>query len=145
VPPTRFTTEINRLRAALRGKHDAELLTTLRRELERLPVAALVADNSSRYVAANEAARMLTGYTQAELTSMSVMDLTPIPKTAAGRKLWETFVAQGGQRGEYELMPKSGGSVRVRYWAYASVAPGLHVSLLVPSAGATGADTVESV
>lgn len=132
MPATRFTAEINHLRAALRGKTGAELLTTLRRELELLPVAALVADNSSRYVAANAAARTLTGYTQTELTALTVMDLTPIPKTEAGRKLWEEFIAQGGQRGQYELLPRMGGSVRVRYWAFASVAPGLHISLLVP-------------
>jgi len=132
VSATRFTAEINRLRASLRGHHGEDLLTTVRREVERLPAAALVADNSQRYVAGNAAAVDLTGYSQVELGGLSVIDLTPMPNTDDGRRLWETFIGQGGQRGEYELATKDGPPVRVRYWAFASVAPGLHVSLLVP-------------
>jgi PAS domain S-box-containing protein len=132
VPATRFTADINRLRAALRGHHGSDLLTMVRKELERLPVAALVADNSQRYVAANAAARQLTGYTESELGALTVMDLTPLPKTDAGRQLWEEFIGKGGQRGEYEILPKRGAPRHVRYWAFASVAPGLHISLLVP-------------
>jgi hypothetical protein len=60
------------------------------------------------------------------------MDLTPLPKTEAGRHLWEDFIGKGGQRGEYEIVPKRGAPLHVRYWAFASVAPGLHTSLLVP-------------
>jgi PAS domain S-box-containing protein len=133
VSDARFTPEINRLRATLRGRHGTDLLTTVRREIEQLPVAALVADNSQRYIAANAAARELTGYTLAELTELAVTDLTPLPNTQAGRQLWEEFIGKGGQRGEYEIVPKRGSLRHVRYWAFASVAPGLHVSLLVPA------------
>jgi PAS domain S-box-containing protein len=139
VPPTRFDSYVNRLRAALRGHHDAALLLALREQIEAIPAAAFAADNSSRYVGTNEAARALTGYSAAELLGMTVMDLTPMPKTAAGQKLWEEFIAKGGQRGEYELWTKQGVPVKVRYWAYASVAPGIHLSLLVPSAAAESA------
>ena len=132
MPPTRFSAEINRLRASLRGHQGSDLIATVRREIERLPAAALVADNSQRYVAANVAAQVLTGYTEDELIGLTVMDLTPMPNTADGRGLWETFIGQGGQRGEYELLPKAGARKRVRYWAFASVAPGLHISLIVP-------------
>jgi PAS domain S-box-containing protein len=132
VPATRFSAEVNRLRAALRGRSGTELLATLRIEIERLPAAALVADNSQRYVAANLAAQALTGYSHAELVGLTVMDLTPMPNTADGRRLWETFIGQGGQRGEYELMLKMGSRKHVRYWAFASIAPGLHISLMVP-------------
>lgn len=133
MPPTRFTPEINRLRAALRRHRGADVITALRHEIDRLTVAALVADNSQRYVAANAAARKLTGYTLAELYALSVMDLTPIPNTEAGRQLWKDFIGKGTQRGEYELFTKRGTPRHVRYWAYASVAPGFHVSLLVPT------------
>ena len=132
VAATRFTPDINRLRAALRGHHGADLITAVRRELEQLSVAALAADNSQRYVAANEAARQLTGYTQAEIGALTVMDLTPLPNNETGRGLWQDFIGKGGQRGDYELMPKRGAPRHVRYWAFAIVAPGIHVSLLVP-------------
>jgi PAS domain S-box-containing protein len=132
VPPNRFSPEINRLRATLRGHHGEALLTTLQREIEQLAVAALVADNSQRYVAANAAARALTGYTQSELAALTVADLTRLPDTDAGRRLWEEFIGRGGQRGEFELVPKHGAPRPVRYWAFASVVPGLHVSLIVP-------------
>jgi PAS domain S-box-containing protein len=134
VTPTRFSAEINRLRASLRGHQGDDLIATVRREVERLPAAAMVADNSQRYVAANVAAQVLTGYSEAELVGLTVMDLTPRPNTEDRRRLWETFIGQGGQRGEYELVPKAGPRKHVRYWAFASVAPGLHISLIVPSA-----------
>ena len=132
MPPTRFSPEINRLRAVLRGHHGADLIATVRREIEQLPVAALVADNAQRYVAANAAARALTGYTQSEVVALTIMDLTPMPTVDDGQLLWEEFIGRGGQRGEYEIAAKRGEMRRVRYWAYASVAPGLHISLLVP-------------
>ena len=132
MPPTRFSADINRLRATLRGHRGTDLIAAVRREIERLPAAALVADNSQRYVAANVAAQVLTGYSETEIVGLTVMDLTPMPNTVDGRGLWETFIGQGGQRGEYELLPKAGPRKHVRYWAFASVAPGLHISLLVP-------------
>jgi PAS domain-containing protein len=133
VPATRFTADLNRLRASLRGFQGADLIAAVRREIERLPVAALVADNAQRYVAGNAAAQALTGYSEAELRGLTVMDLTPMPHAEDGGMLWETFIGQGAQRGEYELIPKSRSPRLVRYWALASVAPGLHVSLLVPA------------
>jgi PAS domain S-box-containing protein len=131
--PARFSAEINRLRALLRGRHDAELLAVLRREIEQLGAAALAADNSTRYIATNAPARELTGFSNAELQRMTVMDVTPLPRTDAGRRLWQEFIASGAQRGEYQLRRKDGTTVRVCYWAYASVAPGVHISLLVPA------------
>jgi PAS domain S-box-containing protein len=117
----------------LRGKHDAELLAVLRRELESLTTAALAADNSTRYVASNAAARDLTGYSQAELLRLTVTDLTPLPRSAEGQRLWQEFIGLGVQRGLYDLQRRDGSSVAVRYWAYASIAPGVHLSLLVPA------------
>jgi PAS domain S-box-containing protein len=139
--PARFSATINRLRAALRGKHDSELLHTLRREIEQVPAAVLVADNSTRYIASNTKAQALTGYTAAELLKLSVNDATPIPRSDEGQQLWQAFIAQGFQRGEYELRRKNGVGVPVRYWAYASVAPGVHVSLLLPVDEATTVKT----
>ena len=130
--PHRFSAEINRLRATLRGKHDSLLITALRRELEQLGTAALAADNSTRYIATNAGSRELTGFSNAELLKLTVIDATPLPRSEEGRRLWQEFIACGVQRGEYELQRKDGSTIRVRYWAYASVAPGVHVSLFVP-------------
>ena len=133
MPASPFSPEINRIRAVLRRHHGPDLLAVLRREIERLPIAVLVADNSQRYIAANAAACELTGYTKDELVRLTVLDLTPIPESEDSGALWETFVGQGTQRGEYQLVPKGGVTRPVRYWAFASVAPGIHVSLLVPA------------
>ena len=132
MPATRFTPEINRFRAALRGHRGPDLITALRREVEQLTVAALVADNSLQYVAANAAARKLTGYTRAEIYARTVPDLTPMPGADAGRQVWREFIRKGASRGAFDLVRKRGAPQPVRYWAYASIAPGFHVSLLVP-------------
>jgi PAS domain S-box-containing protein len=139
VPPSRFAPEINRLRAALRGHRGSDLIATISHQVEQLPVAALVADNSQRYVAANAAAQELTGYTQSELAALTVADLTPVPRSADGQQLWEEFIGKGGQYGAYDLQPKRGAAKHVLYWAFASVAPGLHLSLLVPVDAEAGA------
>jgi PAS domain S-box-containing protein len=131
--PGRFAPHINRIRAVLRGKHDAELVATLSRELARLDAAALAADNSTRYIAVNAAACALTGFSTAELLEMTVMDVTPLPRSEEGEHLWQDFIAHGVQRGTYEVRRKDGTMCRVRYWAYASVAPGVHISVLVPT------------
>jgi PAS domain S-box-containing protein len=129
----RFAEEIDRLRAALRAqKNRSRLVQVLQRELNRLAPATLAADDAGRYLAANAAARALTGFTASELVAMNVDDLTPTRHADDGVELWDDFVADGEQRGEYELRRKDGTTVRVRYWAYANVAPGVHVSVLLP-------------
>jgi PAS domain S-box-containing protein len=131
--PYDFSPHINRIRAVLRGKHDSELRAALTRELERLDAAALAADNSMRYTAVNTHACALSGFSNAELLQMTVMDVTPLPRTEEGHQLWQEFIAQGLQRGVYELRRKDGTMVPIRYWAYANVAPGVHISLLLPT------------
>ena len=132
MPASRFAPEVDRLRAILHARQGADLIAHLQSEMEHLPTAALAADSAQRYVASNAAARALTGYTETELTDLTVMDLTPVASTDDGGQLWETFIGMGDQHGEYELVQKSGAQRHVRYWAFASVAPGVHISLLVP-------------
>ena len=109
------------------------MVRVLQRELDRLAPATLAADDGGRYLAANASARALTGFTASELIGMNVADLTPAGYAQDGEELWDDFVSGGEQRGEYELRRKDGTRVRVRYWAYANVAPGVHVSVLLPS------------
>jgi PAS domain S-box-containing protein len=129
----RFAEEVDRLRAALRTpKNRSRLVTVLQRELDRLAPATFAADDAGRYLAANASARALTGFTASELLAMNVADLTPARHADDGVELWDDFVTEGEQHGEYELRRKDGTTVRVRYWAYANVAPGVHVSVLLP-------------
>lgn len=108
-------------------------MAALREQIERSQVPILVADNTSRYIAANPPAEQLTGFSTEELLGMRVSDLTPPLNAGDAQHLWEEFIAHGAQRGEFELRPRGSGPVRVRYWAYASVAPGIHVSIVVPT------------
>jgi PAS domain S-box-containing protein len=128
-----FAPGISHLRRRLRGLPHSTLLRTLQQSLEELPVSALAADNTGRYVAVNAAALALTGYARDELLKMSVQDLTPEMRQDAAGLLWNRFIQAGTQAGDYVLVRKDGSPVPVHYAAYASVAPGVHVSLLTPT------------
>jgi PAS domain S-box-containing protein len=94
--------------------------------------ATMVADDEGRYVAVNDAACRLLGYSRQELLGLSVWDLTPDPHEVEGLILWKEFIEVGAQAGVYWLARKDGTLVEVAYQARASVAPGQHVSRLVP-------------
>jgi PAS domain S-box-containing protein len=81
-------------------------------------------------VDANDAACTLTGYSRDELRELTVLELTPTAQTEAAQ-LWDEFRESGVQHGRYDLRRKDCALVRVRYWAFANVAPGLHLSLLM--------------
>jgi PAS domain S-box-containing protein len=106
----------------------------LLRRLADLPVAMLVANNRGRYVDANAAAAVLTGYGHAELLRRSVWDLTPDAHRGRGQAMWRAFLARGRMAGWYPLRRKSGRIVKARYVAIANVLPGLHVSVLATPA-----------
>jgi PAS domain S-box-containing protein len=74
--------------------------------IDTLSVAALVADTHGRYVAVNNAAAALTGYTASELTRLSVWQLTPNVNEHEAEILWRAFLSRGEQYGEYQLLTK---------------------------------------
>ena len=117
------------------------MISTLQESLEALQVSALAADNTGRYVAVNSYATTLTGYSRAELLQMSVKDLTPAMRQDASGELWQRFIQAGAQSGDYVLERRDGAPVNVHYAAYASVAPGVHVSVLTGQQGAAVAET----
>jgi PAS domain S-box-containing protein len=99
--------------------------------IERFPfTAALVANTEGRYVAANRAASVLTGYGQQELLTLSVWDLTPPAGERDVDVLWRAFLQQREQSGVYTLVTRDGRTVEAPYAARAHVLPGLHLSLL---------------
>jgi PAS domain S-box-containing protein len=129
---SRFAAEIERLRARLHGMPGARQVGVLREHLESFPVAALAADHSSRYIAANARAEELTGYSANELTKLVVLDLTSVANSTDSEQLWSEFISTGEQQGHYEVRRKDGSFVPVHYWAFANVASGIHLSLMVP-------------
>ena len=126
-----FTSGINDLRRRLRGLPHSSLLRTLQEVLDQLPVSALAADNTGRYVAANTLASTFTGFSRDELLKMSVKDLVPALRHDTGEG-WNRFIQCGSLAADYLLVCKDRAPLAVRYTAYASVAPGVHVSLLTP-------------
>ena len=94
--------------------------------------AALVADSSARYIAANDAACALIGRPREELLTLSVWDLTPQVSLDASRRQWEAFVSGGTLSGAYHLSGPAGSSISTVFSAAAHVLPGCHLSLLRP-------------
>jgi PAS domain S-box-containing protein len=126
--PADFSADVKRL-AALLGRSPLRAPEIAER-LERFDAAVLVADDEARYVAANTRAVTLTGYSVAELLTMSVPDLTPVPNTSEFRSLWHDFIRIGEQKGTYQLRCKDGSVIAVRYAAWAGIAPGCHVTVM---------------
>ncbi|MGH9347358.1 MAG: PAS domain-containing protein [Vicinamibacterales bacterium] len=128
----RHNPDLIRLRRRLRGVPPATLLQTLQEQLETFDVAAIAADNTGRYVAANTRMSELTGYSRADLLRLQVKDITPAMRHDLAGNLWNRFIQNGTQTGEYVLLRKDGTPIGVQYAAYASVAPGVHLSLVTP-------------
>jgi PAS domain S-box-containing protein len=124
------TSELSQLRRRLRGLPHSTLLHTLQQQIETFSSPALAADNTGRYIAVNTGACELTGYARDELIRLSMRDLTPEMRLGAAGELWSKFIQVGSQTGEYVIQRKDGTPIGVKYEAYASVAPGVHLSLL---------------
>jgi PAS domain S-box-containing protein len=104
-----------------------ESLQALSRYLDDLPVAALVADNTGSYVAANRAAARLVGYSADELCAMSTWDLVRVDEHEI-EVLWRNFLRGGSQRGTIKLRTRKGAVMTARYASQAHVLRGYHLS-----------------
>src|ERR1041384_6828818 len=62
----------------------------------RIPI--LIANNRARYIEANRAATVATGYSHDELLRMALWDLTPVPRRQIGGRLWRAFLQRGTLR-----------------------------------------------
>jgi PAS domain S-box-containing protein len=101
--------------------------------LERIAASVLIADNRARYVAVNERACELTGYSRAELLRKAIVDLTPPHAIDIYERLWDSFVRAVKQHGFYKIRRKDGSVVDVKYCAYTDLAPGIHISFITTS------------
>jgi len=126
--PSTFDSDVERLRAELQG--DAARLDHVARDLERIAASVLVADDSGRYVAVNEKACALTGYSRAELLRKAIVDLTPPHAIDVYDRLWDSFVRAMKQHGFYKITRKDGSVLGVKYCAYTDLAPGIHISFI---------------
>ena len=126
--PDTFDADVQRLRTRLQGT--AARLDRVALHLERVPASVLIVDDTGRYVAVNDQACALTGYSRAELLGKAIIDLTPPHAVEIYERLWDSFVRSTKQHGLYQIRRKDGSVVTVRYCAYADVAPGLHISFV---------------
>lgn len=102
----------------------------MRALVQRLPVAALVVDDTGRFVAVNAAAARLTGYPQSELSRLSMWRITPGVREHEAEVLWRAFLETNEQTGEYRILRGDGRVIVADYAARARVVPGVHISLL---------------
>ena len=81
--------------------------------IDRAPDAVLVADESMRYIAVNQSACRLLGYTREELLALRMTDLTADTE-AHGQ--FEQMMSRRGWNGTAVLHRKDGGEFRAPSW-----------------------------
>ncbi len=111
----------------------------LKERIQATPDAILITDADQRYIAVNRAASELTGYTETELLSRSLQDLTPAPHRRLAQRLWLEFLRSGVQTSNFMLCRKDGSRVQVHYSAAAHLFPGVHIVVLRPMRRTRGA------
>jgi len=101
--------------------------------LTTLPLAAiLVADDDGRFCEVNTAATTLLQYSERQLLSMHIWDITAAPQRNDARALWRDFIKAGNQAGTYQVRRADGRRVTVHYEAVANFRPERHLSVLRP-------------
>ena len=90
------------------------------------PVAVFVADDDLRYIAVNELACSLLGYSREELLGLRVTDISR--DDAAGEA---DFVAHGARDGESRLVGRDGTEIAIAYRASETSVAGMRFSVLI--------------
>ena len=99
--------------------------TLLGEAVENGPVAVFVADENRRYVAVNQAACALVGYSREELLALHVDDIVE----DVGK--WDDMRRDGTVTGVAELTRKDGSKTHFHYVAGATVVAGMPVYVSV--------------
>jgi PAS domain S-box-containing protein len=99
--------------------------------IDQAPDAVLVADESMRYIAVNQAACRLLGYTREELLALPMTDVAVHPEA---RHEYEEMMAHRGRTGTVVLRRKDGGKVGAAYRAHETKLAGMtvYVAILWP-------------
>lgn len=97
---------------------------------EHAPFAMLVADEDGRYVAVNQAACALLGYSREELLALRMPDVARYP-SAPGE--YDEMRQTGSRVGTSDLTRKDGTTVRFQYIAGATVVAGMPLYVAVGS------------
>lgn len=92
------------------------------------PDAILVADDDGRYVAANRAAEELFGVAPGTLIGRRIAEFATAERSVDSE--FREFVSAGVRSGEFTLLRSDGTTRHLEFNARASIAPGLHVSVL---------------
>ena len=92
--------------------------------VENGPVAVLVADERGRYVAVNQAACRLLGYSREELLTMRIAD---IARYAEAPTEWAAMERHGSHTGVASITCKDGSAVEFAYVAGATIVAGMPV------------------
>lgn len=108
---------------------------------ERSRNAMLIADDDRRYRDVNDAGCRLLRAPRGWILSRRIDDFTPPELRPHVDEMWKSFIAEGTQAGEFDLLLPDGSRLTVDYSATANIIPGLHLSILLPPvAGASPAD-----
>ena len=91
--------------------------------------AIIMIDASGRYIDANPAATLLTGYTREELLQMKVGDLAQPDKRDEVMEIWNSLAADRLiTGGEFQILRKDGGTRDVEFRMVVNMLTGLHCS-----------------
>ena len=99
--------------------------------IDRAPDCVLVADESMRYLAVNQAACKLLGYTREELLALRTTDVATYPGAS---QEYDELMAGRGRTGTTMLRKKDGEQIEARYRAHETKLAGMtvYVAILWP-------------
>ncbi len=97
--------------------------------VENTTTAILCADDTGRYISANQAAAELFGYPVERLLAMRVSDLQTVEAPDTGER-YQRYVEKGYEAGEFAFL-RADGQARIAEYQAVRVGPNRHVSMLV--------------
>jgi PAS domain S-box-containing protein len=96
--------------------------------IDRAPDAVLVADESMRYLAVNQAACSLLGYTREELLALRTTDIATYPKAT---EEYDEMITKRHKTGDAVLRTKGGEQIAARYRAHETKLAGMTVYVAI--------------
>lgn len=97
---------------------------------ETMRDAIIIFDSTGRFLEANPAATLLTGYAHDELLNLMYDDIILPTEQSEWRSRFHDFLDEGFSHGEYCVAQKDGGVICMEYNAVANFIPRFHLSIL---------------